>query len=87
MISLVEVNYIHVGSHFLSRIILLCTCMYMHMCTCVLFLCLDINESDLKMPLTDEEGEIRSHLLNGDLLSEETILKYLEPFWFDEPYK
>ena len=51
----------------------------------------DFNESDmelnLKMPLTEEELEIQSYLLNEDHLTEEVILKHLEQFWFEEPYK
>lgn len=45
------------------------------------------DDPDLKMPLTTEETEIRSYLMNEGILSEETIAEYLQPFWCEEPYK
>lgn len=44
-------------------------------------------DSDLKMPLTTEEAEIRSYLINEGILSEEVMQRYLQPFWCEEPYK
>ena len=44
-------------------------------------------EDDVREKLTDEEGEIRSYLLHGEPLSEETIEKYASQFWNSEPYK
>ena len=43
-------------------------------------------DSDLKT-LTEEEVEIQSYLLNEGTLSEDTIQKYLQPLWLEEPYK
>ncbi len=44
-------------------------------------------DADVREKLSDEEGEIRSYLLHGDPLSEETIEKYTPQFWNSEPYK
>lgn len=44
-------------------------------------------DSDLKMPLTSEEADIRSYLSNESNLSEEAMQKYLEAFWSKEPFK
>ena len=44
-------------------------------------------DADVKFSLTDEEAEIRSYLLHGDPLSEETIEKFAGVFWKSEPYK
>lgn len=41
----------------------------------------------MKVPLTEEESEIQSYLLNEENLSEEMLQKYLEPFWMEEPFK
>lgn len=44
-------------------------------------------ESDIKTPLTTEETEIQSYLLNEGSLSEDIMQKYLQSFWSEEPYK
>ena len=44
-------------------------------------------DPDIRIPLSDEEAEIQSFLLNGENLSDETLQKYMEPFWSSEPYK
>ena len=43
--------------------------------------------ADVKFSLSDEEAEIRSYLLHGDPLSEQTIEKFAGIFWNSEPYK
>ena len=44
-------------------------------------------DSDVLEKLTEEEQEVRSYLLHGDPLSEETMEKYCAKFWNTEPYK
>lgn len=44
-------------------------------------------DPDIRIQLSDEEAEIQSFLLNGENLSDETLQKYMEPFWSSEPYK
>ena len=41
----------------------------------------------MKFALTEREAEIRSYLLDGEPLSEETIEKFASIFWNQEPYK
>lgn len=42
---------------------------------------------DIKLPLSNEEEEIKLYLKNSDPLSDDLILKYLKIFWENEPYK
>lgn len=64
-------------------------------CLCVLSIlvsmCSDTEnsemDSDLKMPLSPEEAEIRSYLSNEGNLSEEVMMQFLRPFWYEEPYR
>ena len=44
-------------------------------------------DSDVLEKLTEEEQEVRSYLLHGDALSEETMEKYCTQFWNTELYK
>ena len=44
-------------------------------------------DSDVKVALTEVEAEIRSYLLHGEPLSEETIEKFANIFWNHEPYR
>lgn len=41
----------------------------------------------MKVPLTTEETEIQSYLLNEGNLSEEILQKQLQRFWLEEPFK
>ena len=44
-------------------------------------------DSDIIEPLDDKETELRSYLLQGEALSEETLDEYTQKFWNEEPYK
>ena len=41
----------------------------------------------MRETLTEEEVEIRTYLLRGESLSEDTIDKYTAQFWNTDPYK
>ena len=44
-------------------------------------------DADVKIALTERETEIRSYLLQDEPLSEETVEKFANIFWNQEPYK
>ena len=41
----------------------------------------------MKVALTESEAEIRAYLLHNEPLAEETIEKFANIFWNNEPYK
>ena len=44
-------------------------------------------DADVKVALTENEAEIRSYLIDNEPLSEETIEKFANIFWNNEPYR
>ena len=38
-------------------------------------------------PLTEEEEAIKGYLMHDEALAEETIEKFINQFWFEEPFK
>lgn len=44
-------------------------------------------DEDVAEPLTEKESEIRSYLVHGEQLQEETLEELISPFWNQEPYK
>ena len=44
-------------------------------------------DDDVAEALNDKETEIRSYLLNGEQLQEDTLESLVAPFWNQEPYK
>ena len=47
----------------------------------------EVQGADVKLALTDWEAEIRSYLIDGEAMSEETLEKFANIFWNQEPYK
>jgi len=45
------------------------------------------DEDDTLVPLTEEEEAIKGYLSNDEALPEETIEKFINQFWFKEPFK
>jgi hypothetical protein len=41
----------------------------------------------VKVPLSTEEMEIQTYLLNEGTLSEELLQQHLQRFWLEEPFK
>ncbi len=44
-------------------------------------------DDDVVEALNDKENEIRSYLLHGEQLQEDTLESLVAPFWNQEPYK
>ena len=45
------------------------------------------DEDDTLVPLTEEEEAIKGYLSNNEALPEETIEKFVNQFWFEDPFK
>lgn len=45
------------------------------------------DEDDTLVPLTEEEEAIKAYLTQDEALAEETIGKFINQFWFEEPFK
>lgn len=45
------------------------------------------DEDDTLVPLTEEEEAIKGYLSQDEPLAEETIEKFINQFWFEEPFK
>lgn len=44
-------------------------------------------DADVLVKLSEEESEIRAHLVHGEPLSEQLMEKTVSQFWNQEPYK
>lgn len=45
------------------------------------------DEDDTVVPLTEEEESIRGYLTNDEALADEIIEKFINQFWFEDPFK
>lgn len=45
------------------------------------------DEDDTLVPLTEEEEAIKQYLCHDEALTDETIAKFINQFWFEEPFK
>lgn len=50
-------------------------------------MCINDTGDDLDEDVREEEAELRTYLLHGESLSEDTMDKYTAQFWDTEPYK
>jgi len=45
------------------------------------------DEEDTLVPLNEEEEAIKAYLAHYEALPDETVEKFVNQFWHDEPYK